>query len=86
METMNISLPPALKSFIDTQVRAGGFGTVSEYVRQLVREDRARKERDSIDRKLLEAIESGTTPLTPQDWQDLRKKLRRRAVKRTKPK
>jgi Arc/MetJ-type ribon-helix-helix transcriptional regulator len=30
MNTMNISLPDALKSFLDDQVKAGGCGTSSE--------------------------------------------------------
>ena len=33
MSTMNISLPDALKSFVDAQVSEGGYGTSSEYVR-----------------------------------------------------
>lgn len=39
MSTMNISLPDALKSFVDTQVVTRGFGTSSEYVRELIRKD-----------------------------------------------
>jgi antitoxin ParD1/3/4 len=44
MSTMNISLPESLKSFIDEQVSQLGYGTSSEYVRELVRkeQDRAR--------------------------------------------
>lgn len=38
---MNISLPEALKSFVDTQVATRGFGTSSEYVRELIRKDQA---------------------------------------------
>ncbi|PZU05089.1 MAG: type II toxin-antitoxin system ParD family antitoxin, partial [Sphingobium sp.] len=32
MSTMNISLPEALKSFVDQQVSGRGYGTSSEYV------------------------------------------------------
>jgi antitoxin ParD1/3/4 len=39
MSTMNISLPQALKSFVDEQVASRGFGTSSEYVRELIRKD-----------------------------------------------
>ena len=39
MSTMNISLPESLKDFVDEQVAARGFGTSSEYVRQLIRRD-----------------------------------------------
>lgn len=42
MSTMNISLPEALKSFVDEQVSSRGFGTSSEYVRELIRKDQER--------------------------------------------
>ena len=84
METMNISLPPALKEFVEAQVNTGNFGTVSEYIRQLIREDQERRLREQIDRKLLEALDGGTTPLTAEDWQTLRVEVRRRASQRAK--
>ena len=39
MSTMNISLPEALKSFVDEQVSDRGYGTSSEYIRELIRQD-----------------------------------------------
>ena len=39
---MNISLPEALKTFVDEQVSQRGFGTSSEYVRELIRKDQDR--------------------------------------------
>lgn len=38
MSTMNISLPEELKDFVDEQVKRG-YGTSSEYVRELIRKD-----------------------------------------------
>ena len=43
MSTMNISLPEALKSFVDDQVNARGYSTSSEYVRELIRKDQDRQ-------------------------------------------
>ena len=43
MSTMNISLPDALKSYVDEQVSERGYGTSSEYVRELIREDQDRQ-------------------------------------------
>ena len=40
---MNISLPEALKSFVDDQVSSRGYSTSSEYVRELIRKDRDRQ-------------------------------------------
>lgn len=42
MSTMNISLPDSLKAFVDAQVGERGFGTSSEYVRELIRRDQER--------------------------------------------
>ena len=44
MGTMNISLPDALRSFVEERVAEGGYGSTSEYVRELIRRevDRAR--------------------------------------------
>jgi antitoxin ParD1/3/4 len=42
MTTMNISLPGALKSYVDGQVVGRRFGTSSEYVRDLIRRDQDR--------------------------------------------
>ena len=43
MATMNISLPDALKSFVDEQLASRGYGTASEYVRELIRKDQDRQ-------------------------------------------
>lgn len=43
MTTMNISLPDALKTFVDAQVAERGYGTSSEYVRELIRKDQDRQ-------------------------------------------
>ncbi len=40
---MNISLPVSLKSFVDEQVARRGYGTSSEYVRELIRADQDRQ-------------------------------------------
>lgn len=52
---MNISLPEALKSFIDEQVAGRGYGTSSEYVRELIRKD---QDRQRLRRLLLDGAES----------------------------
>lgn len=59
MTTMNISLPDALKGFIDIQVQIGGYSTSSEYVRELVREDQKKKLEQRLSLLMLEGFESG---------------------------
>lgn len=43
MSTMNISLPDTLKTYVDEQVTQRGYGTSSEYVRELIRKDQERQ-------------------------------------------
>ena len=40
MTTMNISLPEEMKAFVDQQVREKGFMTASEYIRDLIRDQK----------------------------------------------
>lgn len=39
---MNISLPDELKAFVDLRLQADGYGSSSEYMRELIRRDRDR--------------------------------------------
>ena len=43
MATVNVSLPDALKSFVDQQVASRGCRTSGEYARELTRTDRDRQ-------------------------------------------
>ena len=43
MSTMNISLPESLRTFVEDQVGARGYGSASEYVRELIRRERDRQ-------------------------------------------
>ena len=74
MSTMNISLPDALKSFVDEQVSARGYGTSSEYVRELIRKDQDRLQLRGL---LLAGV--ATAPAAPADevyFQGLRNQVR----------
>ena len=42
MATMNVSLPDPLKAFVEAQVSEGGYGTSSEFVRELIRREQSR--------------------------------------------
>ena len=43
MATMTVSLPDPMKDWIETQVQKGEYASASDYVRDLVRRDRARR-------------------------------------------
>jgi antitoxin ParD1/3/4 len=59
MASLNISLPKALREYIESQVRQGDFSTPSEYLRSLIREDQKRKAVGRIEALLLEGLASG---------------------------
>jgi antitoxin ParD1/3/4 len=65
MSTMNISLPESLKSFVDEQVSGRGYGTSSEYVRELIRKD---QDRLSLRKLLLDGASSAATEPADADY------------------
>jgi antitoxin ParD1/3/4 len=74
MQTMNISLPDQMKDFVDGQVGTGRYSSVSEYVRDLIRDDEKRKTQEKLELLLMEGIESGpATELTRADWDEIRR-------------
>lgn len=73
MTTLNISLPEAMRAYVDQQVAQGGYSTASEYIRQLVREDQKRAAKQRLESLLMEGVESGAAAeMTSADWDDLR--------------
>ncbi len=44
MGTMNISLPDPMKNWVEDQTKSGRYANSSDYVRDLIRRDRARAE------------------------------------------
>ena len=73
MTTMNISLPEALKDFVDDQVSTRGYSTSSEYIRELIRRDQDRRRLRGL---LLEGAASPRAVTADADYFD---RLRGRA-------
>jgi antitoxin ParD1/3/4 len=79
MDTMNIALPENMKVFVQQQVAVGGYSSVSEYVRDLIRSDQKEKARAALEVEILKGLSSGeSTPMTNEDWRALREEVRRR--------
>lgn len=75
MTTMNISLPDALKSFVDEQVASRGYGASSEYVRELIRKDQDRQRLRGL--LLGGAATAVTAPADREYFDGLRERVRR---------
>jgi len=55
MTSLNISLPEPLKQYVEGQVASGDWGTPSEYIRELIRQDKERR-LHSLEQDLLAAV------------------------------
>jgi antitoxin ParD1/3/4 len=65
MATMNISLPDPVTEWIEERIRSGHYEDASEYIVDLIRDDRERCER--LVRALIEGEESGLSGRTVRD-------------------
>ncbi len=59
MTSLNISLPEALKEYVEGQVHSGDWSTPSEYIRELIRQDKERRLRN-LEQDLLAGLKSAT--------------------------
>lgn len=83
MTTLNISLPEAMKKFVEAEVAQGGYGTASEYVRELVREAQKRKAHARFEALIEEGLNSGEPlPVTDESWDELKTRVMARIAKR----
>ena len=57
MATMNISLPEALRRFVEARARER-YSSVSEYIRELVREDERRATAEHAEATLVKSLEN----------------------------
>lgn len=75
-DTMNISLPGPLKKYVEKRVSGGGYGSASEYIRDLVRLDQHSQEQARLEALLLERLGDGqSAPFTDEDMKEVRSAL-----------
>ncbi|MEH2358308.1 type II toxin-antitoxin system ParD family antitoxin [Nostoc sp.] len=73
MSSINISLPESMKVFVEEQVAQGGYGSVSEYLQELITQDQKRKMQEHIEELLIAGLESGDAiEVNDQWWQQKR--------------
>ena len=82
MTTMTISLPDQMKRWIDARVEAGDYASASDYMRDLVRRDRARREWagkvysvDELRDLLAEARAGGASKLSVSDIRETGRRI-----------
>lgn len=81
--SMNISLPETMKNFVDEQVQTGGYGSASEYIRDLIRRDQKEGAAARLETLLREGLESGEDiPVTAEFWENMRRDVTTRRAKK----
>lgn len=63
MATMNVSLPDAMKAWVERQTETGRYGNASDYVRDLIRRD---QDRQSALAELQKLVDEGLTSGAPE--------------------
>jgi antitoxin ParD1/3/4 len=82
---LHILLPEALKAYVKERVEEKRYGTPSDYIQALVREDQRRREEEQLEQMLLRGIESGKKSRMSKKeidamCRDLRDRLRKRST------
>ncbi|MBD2253956.1 type II toxin-antitoxin system ParD family antitoxin [Nostoc parmelioides] len=68
MGNINVSLPESMKAFVEEQVTQGGYGSVSEYLQELISQDQKRKTQVHIEELLIAGLESGEAIEVNDEW------------------
>jgi antitoxin ParD1/3/4 len=66
MTSLNISLPDPLKTYVEERVASGDFGTPSEFIRTLIRQDKEQR-RSRLEAELLDALRTQEIAIAPEE-------------------
>jgi len=76
MAVVNISLPNQLKEYVESRVSESGYGTTSEYFRDLIRQDQKHQDKEKLESMLLQGLESPAVKWTKNDVARIKKAVR----------
>jgi antitoxin ParD1/3/4 len=79
---VNISMPQVIRDVMEQRMAEKGFENISEYIRDLIRNDYKRAAQEKLDAELLESEQSGELITIDKEWwerkkADLRERLRK---------
>jgi antitoxin ParD1/3/4 len=76
MTQLSISLPDPLTAYIQEQITAGQYDSPSDYIQTLIQQDQFR--RTQLEESALAGLNSGSaTPMTGEDWDNIRAAVRK---------
>jgi antitoxin ParD1/3/4 len=74
MTQLSIELPDTLTAYLQEQIATGNYTDPSKYIASLIQQDLDRKTR--LEQKLLESLESPSSPMDRADWDYIRQQVR----------
>lgn len=80
MATMNVSLPDAMKNWVEAQMQNGRYSNASDYVRDLIRRDQDRT--DKIARMQALVDEGRASGVSDRNMDDILADARNRAARK----
>ncbi len=85
METINISLPDALRTYVEKRVIQDGYDTTSEYFRELVQQDQRRQADERLEASLLKSLDGEPAkPFAKSDIEEVRQAVSTRLSEKRK--
>jgi len=68
--SIHITLPEPLKAYVEAQAESGAFGTPSDFIRELILDDRDRRRRN-LEEHLLDAMKhkADAFEISEEDWE-----------------
>jgi antitoxin ParD1/3/4 len=70
---MTISIPDSVKELVDQEVASGAFPTAEDYIQSLIEADQKRKGLERLEALIMEGLDSPSSEMTAQDWDDIRR-------------
>lgn len=75
MEQLTITLPTAMKLFIDQEVQNGKYDNPDAFFADLINDRQLRRRQTEVDAMLLEAVDAEATPMSKADWDELKRRV-----------
>lgn len=67
MSSMKISIPDSLRGFVERRTQEQGYGTISDYFRELILKDQEQQSEARLETLLLKGLNSGDSiEVTPE--------------------
>ena len=73
MASFNVTMPDGMREFVDKRTEEVNFRTSTEYIRSLIRQDQQAREKELLEKQLLEALDDDSVKeVTPEFFDRLR--------------